>query len=200
MLAAAEANVRAQGLGNVTVQRGDAEDPLFQAGQFDVILAGYVIQFLPHPAQAVRRWRALLAPGGTVGFSWGLAQDQRWEAVMAAVDAHLPAGITGFDTFLRRPPFDGTGPAGHLLTGNGFGAVNTVTHAVEAVYHGPEQWWAACQSQAPWAISWRHIPPVQVPAAQADAFRQLKQIEEPGGTYTRRLTFACTAGTVAGTP
>ena len=179
MLAAAEANVRAQGLGNVTVQRGDAEDPLFQAGQFDVILAGYVIQFLPHPALAVRRWRSLLAPGGTLGFPWGLAQDQRWEAVMAAVDAHMPAGIAGFEAFLRRPPFDGTGPVERMLTASGFQAVHTVTHQVDTVYGNPDQWWQACRSQAPWAISWRHIPPAQLDAARAAAFTILDDLADP---------------------
>ena len=32
------------------------------------------------------------------------------------------------------------------------------------------------------------------PAAQAAAFRELKQIEGPGGRLTRTLTFACTTG------
>ena len=75
---AAAAQARACGLGNVIVEHGDAEDPPFAAGTFDVILAGYVIQLLPRPALAVRRWLALLKPGGTLGSSWGLAQDPRW--------------------------------------------------------------------------------------------------------------------------
>ena len=192
MLDAAAAQARACGLGTITVARGDAEDPPFGAGTFDVILAGNVIQFLPRPADAVRRWLALLKPGGTVAFSWGLAQDPRWELVMAAVDAHVPAGIAGFEAFLRRSPFGGIDPVEQMLTGTGYQAVQTVTYEVNTVYQSPEQWWAACQSQAPWAISWRHIPPAQVPAAQAAAFGELAQIQEPGGTYTRTLTFACT--------
>jgi hypothetical protein len=59
---------------------------------------------------------------------------------------------------------------------------------------------AACQSQAPWATSWRHIPPADITAAQADAFRELKRIEGPGGTLTRTLTFACTTGTAEPAP
>ena len=49
MLDATAAQARACGLGTVTVQRGDAEDPPFAAGTFGVILAGYVIQLLPRP-------------------------------------------------------------------------------------------------------------------------------------------------------
>ena len=159
MLDAAAAQARACGLGTITFARGDAEDPPFPAGTFDVILAGNVIQFLPNPARAADRWRALLTPGGTLAFSWGLAQDPRWEPVMAAVDAHVPPGMTGFEAFLRRSPFGGIDPVEQMLTGTGYQAVQTVTHQVDTVYHNPDQWWAACQSQAPWAISWRHIPP-----------------------------------------
>ena len=71
MLQAAAARARACGLGTITVTRGDAKDPPFAAGTFGVVLAGYVIQLLPRPAHAVRRWRALLKPGGTLGFFLG---------------------------------------------------------------------------------------------------------------------------------
>ena len=114
---------------------------------FDVILAGNVIQFLPRPADAVRRWLALLKPGGTVAFSWGLAQDPRWELVMAAVEARVPAGIAGFEAFLRRSPFGGIDPVQQMLTGTGYQAVQTVTYEVNAVCRSPEQWWAASQCQ-----------------------------------------------------
>ena len=165
-----------------------------------MILAGNVIQFLPRPAYAVRRWLCLLKPGGTAGFSWGLAQDPRWEPVMAAVDAHVPAGMSGFEAFLRRPPFGGTEPVERMLTGTGYQAVQTLTHQVETVYGSPEQWWAACRSQAPWAISWRHIPPARLDAARRAAFTVLDDLRGPGGTFTRTLTFACTTGIAKETP
>ena len=192
MLQAAAARARACGLGNVTVTRGDAEDPPFAAGTFGVILAGYVIQLLPRPAHAARRWLALLKPGGTLGFSWGLAQDPRWLPVMAALDAHVPPGMSRFEAFFRRPPFDGTGHVERMLTENGYQAVETVTHQVDTVYDSPDQWWAACRSQAPWAIAWRHIPPARLDAARRDAFTILDGLAGPGGTLTRTLTFACT--------
>ena len=111
---------------------------------------------------------------------------------MAAVDAHVPAGIAGFEAFLRRPPFCGTDPVEQMLTGTGYQAVQTLTHQVDTVYRSPEQWWAACQSQAPWAISWRHIPPARLEAARQDAFTVLEALAAAGGTLTRTLTFACT--------
>ena len=169
--------------------RGGAET---SAVRFGFLALPYPMA-LPRPALAVGRWRALLAPGGTVGFSWSLAQDPRWEPVMAAVDTHIPPPASGFEAFLRRPPFGGIDPVKQMLTSHGFRAVETVTCQVETVYDSPEQWWAACQSQAPWAISWRHIPAGQFPAARTAAFGELERIEGPGGT----LTFA---GATAGEP
>ena len=194
MLQAAAARARACGLGTITVTRGDAEDPPFAAGTFGVVLAGYVIQLLPRPAHAVRRWRALLKPGGTLGFSWGLAQDPRWVPVMAALDAHVPPGMSRFEAFFRRPPFDGTSHVDQMLTEAGYQAVQTVIHQVDTVYASAGQWWQACRSQAPWAIAWRHIPPGRLDAARRDAFTVLDGLAGPGGTLTRTLTFACTTG------
>ena len=192
MLDAAAARARACGLGTITVQRGDAEDPPFAVGTFDVILAGFVIQLLPRPEHAARRWLALLKPGGTLGFSWGLAQDPRWVPVMAALDAHVPPGMSRFEAFFRRSPFNGIESLERMLTESDYQAVQTVTCAIDTVYDGPGQWWAACRSQAPWAIAWRHIPPGRLEAARRAAFTILDGLAAPGGTLTRTLTFACT--------
>ena len=59
-----QAEVGARGLANVTVAQGDAERPDFADGSFDAVLASLVMFFLPEPAAAVRRYAALLAPGG----------------------------------------------------------------------------------------------------------------------------------------
>jgi hypothetical protein len=114
---------------------------------------------------------------------------------MAAVDAHVPDGVPGFEAFFRRPPFDGVVPAEEMLTGCGYQQAGTVTVEIETVYGSPEQWWAACQSQGPWAISWRHIPPSQLPDAQRSAFTALEAVRGPDGTFTRTLTLAITTAT-----
>ena len=117
---------------------------------------------------------------------------------MAALDAHVPPGMSRFEAFFRRPPFDGTGHVDQMLTEAGYQAVQTVIHQVDTVYDSPGQWWAACRSQAPWAIAWRHIPPGRLEAARRDAFTVLDGLAGPGGTLTRTLTFACTTGRKAG--
>jgi hypothetical protein len=95
---------------------------------------------------------------------------------MAAVDAYVPDGVPGFEAFFRRPPFDGIDPAEQMLTGCGYRQVDMVTVEVETVYASPEQWWAACQSQGPWAISWRHIPPAQLEMALTRTFTLLEAV------------------------
>lgn len=194
MLEEARARARQAGLAQARFEHADAANPPYPSRAFDVVLAGYVIQFLPHPDLAVRRWLALLRPGGTLGFSWGLAQDPAWVPVMAAVDAYVPDGAPGFEEFFRRPPFTGIDPVEQMLTGCGYREVDTVTCEVETVYASPAQWWAACRSQGPWAISWRHIPAGQLLDAQESAFAALDGLRGPDGTFTRTLTFAVTTG------
>jgi ubiquinone/menaquinone biosynthesis C-methylase UbiE len=198
MVQATAARARKLALENVIAEQGDAENPGAATGSapasFDVILAGYVIQFLPHPDLAARRWLSLLRPGGTLAFSWGMAQDPAWKPVMAAVDAHVPAGVPKFESFLRRPPFDGIDPLEHMLIGCGYRQADTVTVETETVYTSPGQWWAACRSQAPWAISWRHIPSAQLEVALTDAFTELEALRGGDGTFTRTLTLAITTG------
>jgi ubiquinone/menaquinone biosynthesis C-methylase UbiE len=43
---------------------GDAEEPPFAAGSFDVVSSRHILFNLPRPGLAVRRWAGLLKPGG----------------------------------------------------------------------------------------------------------------------------------------
>ena len=90
------------GLPMVTFGPGDAADPPFPAGSFDVVLAGNLAQFLPHPMTAITGWGSLLTGGGTLAFSWNLAEDPYWVPVLAAFDTAMPSGVAGFAAMLRR--------------------------------------------------------------------------------------------------
>jgi SAM-dependent methyltransferase len=196
MLKHARAAARHARQHNVAFQPGDAEDPRpFRSATFDAIVAGYLIQFLPRPAHAARRWRRLLKPGGVLALTWGAAQDPRWAPVMAAVDAHVPDTMVGFEAFFRRPPFHHTAAVNQMLAVSGYADVITVTREFTTVYDTPEQWWATCLSQAPGAVAWRHIPEERLPAARRDAFTALDSVRDSDGKLVRILTFACTSGT-----
>ena len=45
---------------------GDAEEPAFPAGSFDVVMSRHVLWTLPHPKAAATRWAELVVPGGLV--------------------------------------------------------------------------------------------------------------------------------------
>jgi SAM-dependent methyltransferase len=75
-----QAEVGARGLENVTVAQGGAERPDFVDGSFDAVLASLVMFILPDAAAAVRRYAALLGPGGRFGFTTFGAQDPSFDA------------------------------------------------------------------------------------------------------------------------
>jgi ubiquinone/menaquinone biosynthesis C-methylase UbiE len=198
MLAHARQRARAAGLENVTFTKGDAEAPDLCPGwppeSFNVVLAANVLQFLPRLVQAVLHWYPLLTLGGTLGLAWTVGQEARWLPVIAAVDAYVPDGVPAFGSFMRRPPFDAIESVETMLAQVGYEQVRTVTRPVTVTYASPEHWWAVYQTQGPWALSWRHIPPARLAAVKRDALTLLELIREPDGSLTRTLTFAFTTG------
>jgi ubiquinone/menaquinone biosynthesis C-methylase UbiE len=192
MLAGAERAARQAGLDGIRWLHADAEDPPLPPGSLDVILASSVIQFLATPRRAARHWLALLAPGGTLAISWGLAQDPAWLPVMAVFDAAVPAPHPAFERFLRRPPFDSPAAMSRFLIGIGYTAVTTGIQPITSVYTNPRQWWDATRGQAPYLISWQHIPPDALHAAKAEAFALLESMRGPDATIRRTLQFGLT--------
>jgi ubiquinone/menaquinone biosynthesis C-methylase UbiE len=125
MLGYAQAATEAAGLTGITWLHGDAADPPVPSGSMDVVLASSLIQFLPRPRRAARNWHNLLRAGGTLAVSWGIAQDPAWTKVMAVVDAAVPPPHPGFETFLRRPPFDSPDAMAGMLSACGYAVINT---------------------------------------------------------------------------
>jgi len=57
--------VKAQNRGlNINFQLGDAENPPFDAGSFDVVINRHLLWTLPHPKTAVLNWGRMLRSGG----------------------------------------------------------------------------------------------------------------------------------------
>ena len=199
MLAHAKERARAAGLANVRFTEGDAEDP----GTYPGLAAGKLRrgagrQRAPVPAPARAGGAALVRPahaGRHVGVAWTVAQEPAWVPVIAAVDAHVPDGVPAFGAFMRRPPFDAIGAVEAMLTRTGYQQVATTTRQVTVTYDSPEQWWATYQTQGPWALSWRHIPPDRLAQAKRDAFALLElSCVSRTASLTRTLTFAFTTG------
>ena len=71
MLAAASRKAADAGVA-VTFRRGDASAPELAAESVDAIVVRHVTWALPAPADAIRRWAALLRPGGRLVLVEGL--------------------------------------------------------------------------------------------------------------------------------
>jgi ubiquinone/menaquinone biosynthesis C-methylase UbiE len=51
---------------DISFKKGDAEDPPFKAGTFDVIVTRHLLWTLPHPDIAVKNWKKVLKNGGVL--------------------------------------------------------------------------------------------------------------------------------------
>src|SRR5216683_618380 len=192
MLERAAAEAARRGIYNTLLRQADAEDPPFPGASFDAVLASNVMFLLPHPDQAARRYLEILRPGGRFCFNWSVAGEPRWRPVLAAVDAYAP-DTTGFEDFLRRPPFSSVPEVEAMLAECGFSAVTTTTWTLETRYESPGQWWDSYWSAAT-RLLWQHIPVTDRPAARDAAFARLDPLREPDGTLIRRVTFGYTIG------
>lgn len=74
MMEKAKERAKAKNL-NIEFQYGDAENPPFEPGSFDLIIERHLLWTLPHPKEAVSRWNSLLAPDGGVMLIEGLWND-----------------------------------------------------------------------------------------------------------------------------
>ena len=186
MLRRTAAEAAARGFDNVVTRRGDAARPPFAPASFDTALASLVLYLLPDAGAALRTWRDLLKPGGTLAFSWGIGPDPRWTPVFSAVDA-FAKGSGGFESYVRRlgSPASMTGQ----LATCGYAGVAVSTRTVHVHYTGPRQWWQASWAEAP-RLAWQHIPDADRDSARRAAFALLDPMREPDGTLVRHVRMA----------
>ena len=79
MLATARRKANEAQLPNLQFQQGDADRPHFKPDSFDRIFCASAFVLMPDVTAALRRWRELLRPGGTIAFDtpsspFGLSQ------------------------------------------------------------------------------------------------------------------------------
>lgn len=108
MVTAARAKVHEHGLDDrVEVIEADASEPPYPEAGFDVVLARHVVWALPDPVAALRRWAALLRPGGRMVLiegRWGLepADDgHRWSNGVPSADLVAELEADGWTVSLR---------------------------------------------------------------------------------------------------
>jgi ubiquinone/menaquinone biosynthesis C-methylase UbiE len=186
MLRRTAAESAARGFDNVITRCGDAARPPFAPASFDTALASLVLYLLPDTDIALRTWRDLLKPGGTLAFSWGIGPDPRWSPVFSAVDA-FAKGSSGFESYVRR--LGSPASMTDQLAACGYTGVTVSTRTIGVHYTGPRQWWQASWSEAP-RLAWQHIPDADRDSARRAAFALLERMREPDGTLVRHVRMA----------
>ena len=69
MLDTAQKNIQQHGVDNIDLHQMDAENLAFPDNQFDLLLCGFGVFFLPDPYNSVRKWSQVLKPGATIMLS-----------------------------------------------------------------------------------------------------------------------------------
>lgn len=164
-----------RGLANVTVAKGDAEWPDFADASFDAVLASLVMFLLPDAAAAVRRYAALLAPGGRFGFTTFGMQDPSFDAAMRAIATFVPGDLP--PRAERQGPFGSREGITDLVTANGFARPEIDEMTYESRFTDPDHWLAWV-----WSHGGRHTLE-QVPVDRLDeAIAAAKTAFEPART------------------
>jgi SAM-dependent methyltransferase len=175
-----QAEAAARSLENVTAAQGDAERPDFPDACFDAVLGGLVIFFLPDPAAALRRYSALLVPGGRLGFSTFGAQDPNFEAAMRELGTFIPGGAPPRDE--RQGPFGSPEGITTLLDANGFGTPSIDEVTYESRFTDPDHWLAWV-----WSHGGRHtlerVPSDRLDEATDAAKAAFEAARTPTGDY-----------------
>jgi SAM-dependent methyltransferase len=133
---------RAEGLGNVIFENGDAQVHRFPAERFDLAMSRFGTMFFEDPVAAFGNVGRALRPGGRlVMMVWQAAERNEWDAVIRrALGAAGPSA--GPDPFsLGDPP-----AVRHILAAAGFSDIG-FTDVREPVYYGPD---------VPAALDWVH--------------------------------------------
>ncbi|HEV7265244.1 MAG TPA: class I SAM-dependent methyltransferase [Falsiroseomonas sp.] len=123
-------------------RQGDARALPVADGEFDAVVSGLVLNFVPDPALAAREMRRAARPGGQVAaYVWDYAEGMQmmrrfWNAA-AALD---PAGAGGRDEALRFP-LCRPDPLRDLFAVAGFSDVEVAAIEVPTVFRDFDDYW-----------------------------------------------------------
>ncbi|HWE92179.1 MAG TPA: methyltransferase domain-containing protein [Pseudonocardiaceae bacterium] len=168
-----------RGLSNVSVSVMDAQEPTLDE-TFDVVLASFVVFFLPDPLVGLRSWHGLLAPGGRIGVTTFGDDDPRWAKVRdvfrpfvtpevawaLATRAGLFATVANFDQGMESVGFTG---------------VSTVERRYPVTFTDPEQWitWSWSHGQR---MFWEMVPADRRREVHEAVLAALEPLREPDGS------------------
>jgi ubiquinone/menaquinone biosynthesis C-methylase UbiE len=188
------AEVDRRGLTQVRVELGDASDPGFPAGSFDIVTAGMVMFFVPEPRKTMPLVAALLRPGGRYAMSSFGPSDPKFDETMGILYKHRigPPWEPNPDK-----PFDTHESITEMLTDAGFTGVEITELQHDIVFPGPDGYWAWVGSHGG-RIMIDQVLPENLPAARADVYAMWEPHREPDGSLIHRSRARFTTARVPG--
>ena len=194
MVELCSAEVARRGLGHVRVELGDASDPDFAPGSFDVVTAGMVMFFVPEPRKAMPRVAALLRPGGRFAMSSFGKSDPKFDETMGILYRHRigPEWTDNPDK-----PFNTHETITAMLTDAGFVDVEITEMQHDIVFPDPDGYWAWVGSHGG-RIMIDQVLPENLPAAQADVYAMWEPHREADGSLIHRSRAWFTTARVPG--
>jgi ubiquinone/menaquinone biosynthesis C-methylase UbiE len=173
--------VEEAGLGQVRVQVMDATRPSLPAGSFDVVASSLVLFFLPDPADALRRWLALLRPGGRIGVSTFGAMDPVLAAVTDLFRPFHPPQMLDPRIEREDDPFRSDSAMEALMASAGGSDVRTEVQALPVVFDDVAQWraWTMSTGQR---MFWARMSSEEQASVAARAGEVLERARRPDGT------------------
>ena len=183
MVEATRALASQQSLANVEVHVDDAQTPSLAAEPFDVITCCLVLFFLAAPADALRSWASLLAPGGRLGITTFGDMDPRWAHVDEVFTPYLPPAMRDARTSGKAGPFSSDAGMESLVSSAGYVDVATRSGSVPVRFADAGQWHSFTWSTGQRAM-WLSIPEDQRAGVRAEAERRLLAHAAADGSIT----------------
>lgn len=138
MLAQAEKKIRQFGVDNVDLHTMDAMQLDFRSAYFDSVVCSYGLFFLPDMLAALREWRRVLKPTGSLMFtSFGVAAFRPMiDLFMTRFDSYCPDARPVAAAKLNTPQ-----QCRDLLVAAGFADVEVVSEPLGYHLKGAADWW-----------------------------------------------------------
>ncbi len=127
----------AAGVANARFEVADAQVHPFQAGSFDVVLSNFGVMFFDDPAAAFANLRKALRRGGRLAFLCWRTRDENPFFTIGFAEAAAALGLREMPGPEAAFSLAGTGRAGALLSGAGFGGIE-FAKADEPMLIGPD--------------------------------------------------------------
>ena len=166
MLDRAAHNAAKMALNNIDLFEMDAETPEFRSDYFDAVTCGFGLFFLPDMLAALKQWRRVTRPSGTVLFTSFTAE------AFAPLAEHFFTTLESFgldfsgEQQLASQRLVEAEACRHLMEEAGFEAIEQHTDQLGYHLRSPDEWW-----EVVWNSGLRGIVQ-RLPAAQQGKFQR----------------------------